>query len=900
MPFNFRSARLLLLLMGAPILGLAQNQPDPQALEAYKSQCRQLVSFLQFTFNTLGDPKSPARDKETIINQSYLKVFRDGKVQVEDDLAENRATITNKDVQAYLKDIDFFFTTAVFDFQVEQVTHEIDDQGRLFFIISVNRNLRALTIEGDSINNSQPRFVEVNLDPEKQDLKIVSIYTTRISERESLAEWWNTLTPDWKKWFGGQVMADDTTSFADLLAVSDSFRVGDTLKWIEAIPANVSLDTADSGYLEALRKGLEMGDSFWVYRDHVLALNTDRIYADLRTILSKESIDLTGFPGTLDLTPLSQMTQLRQVNLQGTRTLNLTPLRNLTRLEILNAGNTLVSDLSPLRFASSLRSLDLRQSPIRDLSSLAFFPKLQDLNLSGCPISTLAPIRLLNAVRVADFSFTQISDLSPVSGWKDLHQLTLTATLVSDLSPISNLFQLEVLEMNQMPVQDLGPLRSLQSLRLLFCEGSRIYSLSPLSGLPSLTKVYCDNTAVQAEEARRFMQVNPKTLVVYASATRNLWWSQMSPAWQQVFRRYVPLTGTPGREALQEMANIPEVDITGRRDILDLNPLVELVGLTSLKASYTGIRELNPISDLMDLKELRIEGTQVSDLGPIARLRKLEVLAIGGTPVSSLQPLSGIESLTSVNADSSHVDSLVYLRGLSRLREVYCDGCMLTDNQARDFLVANPEALLVYKTAKLKDWWEGLPSAWQLALNSRIAPGATPSREQLASIVRLNALSLVDIPDIVTLLPLQNCLVLKYLQISGTSAEDLSPLAYLQTLESLEITRNPVKGLEPVSMLPGLKRLVLSQTPVSDITPLGLLPRIEELILAGTQVKKIKTIANLQGLRTLDISGSDVKSLSPLDNLSELTRLLIFNTRISSKKVQKFRNDHPNCEVVYY
>ena len=66
------------------------------------------VRFLEFLLNTLGDAQSSARDKDVIIRESYLKIFRDGKVQIEDDLLADRKVVTNKDVQAYLKDIEFF------------------------------------------------------------------------------------------------------------------------------------------------------------------------------------------------------------------------------------------------------------------------------------------------------------------------------------------------------------------------------------------------------------------------------------------------------------------------------------------------------------------------------------------------------------------------------------------------------------------------------------------------------------------------------------------------------------------------------------------------------------------------------------------------------------------------
>ena len=117
-------ATLLLLVFS---FGFAQNQstsstPSGQSdaalseedIAAYKKQAAQMVSFMEFAFNTLGSSKSEYKDKDIIINQSFLKFFKDAKVQIEDDLVEQRDVVTNKDVQAYLKDIDFFFNEVVF------------------------------------------------------------------------------------------------------------------------------------------------------------------------------------------------------------------------------------------------------------------------------------------------------------------------------------------------------------------------------------------------------------------------------------------------------------------------------------------------------------------------------------------------------------------------------------------------------------------------------------------------------------------------------------------------------------------------------------------------------------------------------------------------------------------
>ncbi len=195
----------LLCLIGWSSVVSAQNQPpaelSPAQIEEYKGQAGQLVSFLQYMMNVLGDKSATTQDKETVIRQSYLKAFRDANVQIEDDLDENRNVVTNKNVQAYLKDIDFFFKEAKFEFLVDDISYYVAEGGRVFFRVTTNRNLQGITITGDTVNASQMRYIEVNLDPSAKGLKIASIYTTKLSEREELASWWSEVPDAWRDYF---------------------------------------------------------------------------------------------------------------------------------------------------------------------------------------------------------------------------------------------------------------------------------------------------------------------------------------------------------------------------------------------------------------------------------------------------------------------------------------------------------------------------------------------------------------------------------------------------------------------------------------------------------------------------------------------------------------------------
>ena len=110
---------LLQMLVGGMLLlpGISQAQGTQAAedsslymkIEQYKGEAQSLVYFIEYMFNVLGDPEASTAEKDVIIQESYLKVFRDAKVQIEDDLVPNRKVVTNKDIPAYLKDITFFF-----------------------------------------------------------------------------------------------------------------------------------------------------------------------------------------------------------------------------------------------------------------------------------------------------------------------------------------------------------------------------------------------------------------------------------------------------------------------------------------------------------------------------------------------------------------------------------------------------------------------------------------------------------------------------------------------------------------------------------------------------------------------------------------------------------------------
>ena len=112
--------------------GEKEESVDSSFVE-HQKKAVDLIDFMAGTLNAIGSEYTPVYEKQIMINNSFNKIFLDDKVQVEDDLDENREIYMYKDVQAYLQDIDFFFKNVKFEFKVEEVDHFKGTDGDIVF-----------------------------------------------------------------------------------------------------------------------------------------------------------------------------------------------------------------------------------------------------------------------------------------------------------------------------------------------------------------------------------------------------------------------------------------------------------------------------------------------------------------------------------------------------------------------------------------------------------------------------------------------------------------------------------------------------------------------------------------------------------------------------------------------
>lgn len=765
-------------------------------IEQYKKEAREMMSFLEYSFNLVGASDSDAEEKETVITQSYTKVFKDSKVSIEDDLDKKRDAIIYKEVQAYLKDIDFFFDGVVFTFDVQNIDYFLTPENQVVFKVTMNRNLRGKTVDGDSLVNNQVRYVEINLNQAQRELKIASIYTNKVNEEEELKMWWTNLSPDWKSIFGSYVSLPDTVSLAHIRNITA----------LERIDVSKNKQITDIEPLNRLTNLKEVN----------LSNTPISNLLPLRNLSNLEILNCSHTQAN-SLEALKYSLNIREVYCTNSQISDLEPLRSLQKIEKLYISNTLISDLSPIGGITSLRELRCEKTKIKDLLPLANLQNLIFLDISNTPVADLSALANLSQLERLDFSNTQVSKLN---GLQNLKQLKF----------------------------------------IIFNNNSIINDLSPLLSLTALEKIYCDKTGITKEIARKFNADNPKVLVIYDSEMLNNWWNSMNGEWKLIFNKYVKFSGQPTKEQLQQIANLTEINIANNQLINTLEPLKELPNLKKLYCGGTNISDLSPLKNLIDLQILECNNTKVSNLRPLENLTNLERLNVENAAVTSLEGLGKLHSLKLLYADKNtlsydqvdafnqQVPSCLVIHQTETLRlwwqnlpdawKTVFGQHVKVDNpptKEQTHQIATLEVLKMDNNTSIRDLEpiRQLRRLRELYFNNTLVSNIYP----LMSLKKLEKLDFSKNP-ISDIAPLTDMLSLKYINMENTPVKQLTSLQKLVNLEELRFSGTQVDDLESLKGLTNLKIVEFFSTRVSNLKHLEGLPNLKVVKCYNTKVWK--------------------------------------------------------------
>ena len=874
---------LFLLLFLSVLVAESQVPLKDNEIKEYESQINQMVRYLQETLNFIGEPSNSAHEKDVIFKESYSKIFKDENVQVEDDLDEDRVTSINKDVQAYLKDIDFFFDKAEFTFDIQSVTPQINDQGNTFFKVAMVRTLSARTITGDSVSNSRNRFLEINLDIDKKELKIVSFYTTKPDAKDELYTWWNSMSKPWKDYFGKDryvydsielseinlILEDAYTSlFKQEFILQDSFMIVDN--------DTMSMDRIDELYGHRPDTVVFINDTVSRWINDTIKADLTPIYETLKDLTKITEVDVSGNKSITDLNPLAELSDLHVLNCSGTNVSDINPIRNLNSIKDLNISNTEITDISNLRYANVVQNFKADSTDVSDISIVKYFKDLNNLSISGTDVSDISSLSNCDNIITLKLSGTLVNDITPLSDLLKLNDLDISNTYVNDLSALQNIESLHFLNIEGTQVTDLSDISNLTNLNQINFSNTKISDLEPLNELHQLSIIYCDHSLVTREDADKFRAMHPDKLIINESEALKMWWNQLPSFWKSLLAEQTNMTINPSKEELHSIINV-----------------------RSLKLNHF-IHDAEPLNRLTNIENLDLSDTKIDDLSPLSVLHNLKTLNISNTAISDLTPLSNNINLREINIEDTEVQSLEPLHGLSNLVKIYAEGMNLSSTEVYELKKNQRQITVIYQTEDLRDWWKNLSDTWRDVFTSHITCSTNPTAEQLQAIVDLEEIIIDPINQVETIEPLSQLAFLTKLEVNNNSIRDLSSLSDKYFLEELSVGGNPVDNIIPLSNLHGLKKLNIENTPVADLNPIIGLKNIKVLNLGGTSVHNLKPLAKMESLEDLSIVNTNVKNIEPLLSLPSLRYLKAYKTKIKEKSINLLKEKMPDLNVTYY
>ena len=271
------------------------------------------------------------------------------------------------------------------------------------------------------------------------------LFTVNISAQSTDRDWWNSLSPAWKKVIQKQHFKGKDVTPTD--------------EQLQEIGKMVFLDLENNKDIKSLAPAEAL---------------------QLLEIIKARNSGLQSLDG------IDGLINLKEIDCSDNDNINsVMPLSALNNLEKINCGNTMIKSLVPLRNLEKLRNLDVHYTTIVDLRILKDLKNLTTLNVSQ---------------NISLFS------LDGVNYMYDLTDLNCSETNVDDLTPLSKLKNLQRLDCSKTKVTSLRPIQLVKSLQDIDCSDTQIKSksLDYLIGIPFLTMLRAKNINITAEEQKMF------------------------------------------------------------------------------------------------------------------------------------------------------------------------------------------------------------------------------------------------------------------------------------------------------------------------------------------------------------------------------------------------------------
>ena len=399
--------------------------------------------------------------------------------------------------------------------------------------------------------------------------------------------------------------------------------------------------------------------------------------ASMKRISDVTFSDCTGFS---TLSPLSKMTPLRSLTLDGPivdapvidgSALFPTDMPQLTKFDLesysLKNGFYFLEHFSGLEelqiFSVDLggESCRLPENPALQTASITY------TDLSGVDLSALGNEPNLAFLRLNDDQLTSLSFLRTASALENVsaeNNLLTSLDGLQDKDSLSNLY----VENNQ--IKDISALKTCKNLQDFSASNNQIGDISPLEGCSELYNLQLGNNQISdispLEGCTKLQALNlNKNQIQDAGPLSNC---------TELISLNLNRNRISDLSCLSGCTKIRDLDFR-RNAVSDLGFCENMLNLALLRASENQISSLDGLDNVTQLAEVRLDKNQISDISMLSKnAEHLETAVLDDNQISDLSPLKPCTSLKGLSVNNNQLTTLTGLEDCTKLSFLSASG----------------------------------------------------------------------------------------------------------------------------------------------------------------------------------------------------------------------------------
>jgi Leucine-rich repeat (LRR) protein len=222
------------------------------------------------------------------------------------------------------------------------------------------------------------------------------------------------------------------------------------------------------------------------------------------------SLEVSDNAKIKDLSPVAELSFLKELDVSECRVSDLSPLKNL-QLEKLTITNNPIKDLGPLSEMASLKKLRFggRDFKLIDtIDPLANLVNLEEISMVDSLVSSVKALNNCKSLKELNAADSQLNSFEGLENCTQLERISVHRTFVGDLSPLAALTNLKFLALFHCPnVRDISIAANFAKMEELDIAYTGVTDLQPLYGLSNLEEL--SSSGWLKDQNAAFQQARP-------------------------------------------------------------------------------------------------------------------------------------------------------------------------------------------------------------------------------------------------------------------------------------------------------------------------------------------------------------------------------------------------------